>query len=251
MCKYPIKVDIHGSCVSREIFNHIDDNSITVGIYLFRNSLVACTSAPAVYDPSKIKLEGAFFSRMLAWDLNKEGLRQLETSGNEWLLMDLHDIGCVIVQDQGSLFTYCNEFFESEYYKERKGLYSLIHTYEMDKKILYDLLQRYAECIRKRYDSKHILLLKVRFAYKYLNADRQEIFYPEETRNYYRHINDCIIWVEERLKELLDLRIIDIVGDADYVADELHPQGLYGVHYSKDFYMTARDRVKEIICQRG
>ena len=44
----PILIDIHGSCVSRDVFNY-DNFYFKVGTYIFRNSIVSCMSEPCEY----------------------------------------------------------------------------------------------------------------------------------------------------------------------------------------------------------
>ena len=249
----PILIDIHGSCVSRDVFNY-DNFYFKVGTYIFRNSIVSCMSEPCEYiqeDAALFKtVDGAiiadnFFTRMLNYDLSKSALNHLGRA--DWLVLDLHDMACALVFYGKSIFTYCTEFMESKFYKSIEGLYRLVNTYDLDESLLETIITSYAEKIKKLYPAGHILLLKLRFAERYKQKSGKIVVYDSVTLDYYKLINKCISFAETLLIRLLEPIVISVYNDDEYIADESHSLGLYGVHYEPIYCTKALALLKEHI----
>ena len=88
-----IKIAIHGSCCSREIFNS-PLNTFELGVYLFQNPPHTMFEKPF---PMKIKEDEVshnsnFMRRMVASEFNKSALQTLKNNPADYLMIDVGDL---------------------------------------------------------------------------------------------------------------------------------------------------------------
>ncbi|MDR2565032.1 MAG: DUF6270 domain-containing protein [Bifidobacteriaceae bacterium] len=112
----PLRVLIFGSCVSRDVFEHLGpEDGIELAEYVARSSLVSAMSKRPFTGVDTAAIESAFRRSRVEWDLGSTKLRQLVRDGDfDILLMDLIDERYPLFQRGRECFaTVTDEFRES------------------------------------------------------------------------------------------------------------------------------------------
>jgi len=89
--KGAVKIDIFGSCVSREIFNYDERHLYEIGKYFNFNSIFSQMSLPYASKISEDEVghESRWYSRVIAADINKDALEQIAMDSPQWIVIDL------------------------------------------------------------------------------------------------------------------------------------------------------------------
>lgn len=84
-------VNIHGSCVSNDVFRYLLNDSIKVNKYLARSSLISAISEPINIRMDDIKLSSSFQKSMVYSDINKTLFKEIKENKSDYLIIDLMD----------------------------------------------------------------------------------------------------------------------------------------------------------------
>lgn len=116
-----VKISIHGSCVSRDIFRFDSKNDFEVVNYIGRNSIISL-SYPSVALPAFEKIgngqELNWDERMIYYDCKKIALDKIVTDGCDYLIIDLIDERFGILESDKGCLTYSQVLQRSEHINE-------------------------------------------------------------------------------------------------------------------------------------
>lgn len=107
-----ISIDIFGSCVSRDIFNYIDqqDFGLVLKHYFARSSIFSLYAKPLKYLEKDLQNESSFQKRMVVNDLSKKTIDLLQNDHSKYLLIDFVDERFNLLKIDSTYITYTNEF---------------------------------------------------------------------------------------------------------------------------------------------
>lgn len=85
------KIGIFGSCVSREIFNCDEEKLFEIGQYFNFNSIFSQMSFSEMkrVGESEVGHDSQWYSKVIAADINKDALEQIEKDNPEYIVIDL------------------------------------------------------------------------------------------------------------------------------------------------------------------
>lgn len=237
-----IKVNIFGSCVSRDMLEYDAQKQFCIGEYIARQSIISFLSAPVEFDEKNIQLNSCFQARQVESDLKKNALIRLKSSEAECMIIDLIEERFNIGKVKGSYITLSNEFNQSEVFKNEK-----IRIYE--KKIFYGkvyfnhrdikkYIEQFAKKILEIYSQNQIVIHEVYLANYYLGEDGVKREFSSNYVGYNLRINQILEYMYGHLKQKMpDAHIISI--SKEYVADEKHKWGLMPMHFQEEYYREA------------
>lgn len=241
-------IDIHGSCVSRDIFNFPSKGFEFSRAYCARTSIFACLSnSNTKINKDYIELESKFRRRSLEYDLDKTVFTTLQQGKGDYLIIDLVDtVRFVLMKYEDSLFTGSTEFVDSKlsnYYNFER--INPLNFSETEWKYYFSL---YSKEIKKLYDEKNIIIHCVYFKNDYIANDGEIKTFDNTRLKTNKIYNEALIKWYTYLKELLPNAIyIDICKQREYLADEKHHYGLAPVHYNDAYYLDVLKNLEEIL----
>lgn len=136
-------VDIFETCLTRELFNTTEEYA--VNNYLMQQSIFTLFSKPLYVDKSEIKSHDNynFKNRMLYYELNKIGLDNLLKNHTKYLVIDLADVGRIIMFKENNIMPFIVLDNDKSYYI--RGL----KEYENDKMLLIDTIKHEQDLYEK------------------------------------------------------------------------------------------------------
>lgn len=172
-----IKVDIFGTCISRELFNYID--TYTVRTYLMQQSIYTIDSNSYPIDLEKIQTRDnyAFKNRMIYYDFNKLAFSILSESPSEYLIVDLADQSrdVVVLDNYDNIrLTATSAMLENLSRLGEKYHIENIESYSNEE--LYNYLKRLVQIFLSLYDERNIILNKIQMQNEYyVNNEKKYI----------------------------------------------------------------------------
>ena len=112
-------INIHGSCISRDVFEFITDEPIRFKEYIARHSMISAVSNSLNFNEEQINisnLESKFQRRMVLNDLNKTLFEKIRNNKSDYMLIELLEERFSILDTNNSFITYSNEFVLSNKY---------------------------------------------------------------------------------------------------------------------------------------
>lgn len=136
-------VDIFETCLTRELFNTTEEYA--VNNYLMQQSIFTLLSKPLYVDKSEIKSHDNynFKNRMLYYELNKIALDNLLKNHTKYLVIDLADVGRIIMFKENNIMPFIVLDNDKSYYI--RGL----KEYENDKMLLIDTIKHEQDLYEK------------------------------------------------------------------------------------------------------
>lgn len=207
------KIDIFGSCVTRDLFECKNADKLSVGEYIARQSLFSAFAPPIHWEKDEISaLTSDFQKRLLINDFEKLSFNRLKESNNKYLIIDFIDERFNIVRVNNSYLTYSAELMRSEYLNNKE--YSIIDkklwTEEELKANMFDKVEKFAYTISQIYKKRHIILHRAKMCDEYIGKDGEiKAFHPSiiESNKKINYILDCMYdWISVSLRKD---RIID------------------------------------------
>lgn len=241
-------IDIHGSCVSRDLFNFSSKGFEFSKTYCARTSIFACLSnSNTKINKDYIELESKFRRRSLEYDLDKNVFTTLQQGKGNYLIIDLVDtVRFVLMKYEDSLFTGSTEFVDSKlsnYYNFER--INPLNFSETEWKYYFSL---YSKEIKKLYDEKNIIIHCVYFKNDYRTIDGQIKLFDNtrlKTNKIYNEVLEK--WYTYLRKILPNAIYIDICKQREYLADEKHHYGLAPVHYNDEYYLDVLKQLEEVL----
>ena len=244
------KVDIHGSCVSRDIFRNQDIFKVVT--YIGRNSIMS-TSYPAITKGYQDTLDANsnWEKRMIDTDFKKNIFEQFRTSKSDFLVIDLIDelFNLVKITNENgdeSAVTYSQVLRRSSYIegKEQSEI-DIIDTFDIDNKKILDVIENYAKEILSIYEPHQIIINEVYPAEMYNNKlGGVSEFDGRRLEGVKRNKQKLKIWYSLLENELEGCHILKM--SPGIVCDELHQWGLASTHFEKRFYEECLYKITNI-----
>lgn len=246
------KIDIYGSCVSRDVFEVPKADKLDCQEYIARQSLFSLFAKPLPIEESDISgITSNFQKRLLINDFYKTTFEKLKASQGEYLLVDFIDERFKIVEigeASGVFLTQSNELTASKYLENRE--YRLIDKKQWDEAKFCDEVKpkvvQFASEISKLYKKGHIIIHKARMVDSYIGKDGEvhafADYYLQDNKRVNAMLDNMYGWLEESLKEPY---VIDV--SAKYMADENHKWGLSTMHYQLEYYQEVAEKISEVV----
>ncbi len=242
------ELDIHGSCVSRDIFNFDEDHDIKLGKYFARNSFISTVSKPF---PVEVDLNNfsPFSSpwqiRMVEVDFKKELFERLSIDPANYIMIDFIDEILTLGRYKDSIFTISVPLRNSNFLEDFKG--DQINKFKLETSFWKKSMDNYIKNILEIYDEERIIIHETYFVYSYLTKCGEIKSFPDEKIDYYKNLNQLLKNYYDYAKiKLPKATVINVIKDYN-LAFEDHVWGLYGVHYTNDYYKHVLSILKKII----
>ena len=235
------RIAIHGSCVSRDLFEFDKAGMFSVCEYIARNSIVSAL-APAYEAGAELYRPGDWQKRMVQIDCSKTLFDHLENSGAEFLLLDLIDERFPLNMAGETCITWSGG--------AQKYLPSLpaktMHASKYPRKRLKELAAGYCRRILSGFRPSQIILYRAKFLEQYLDKEGNLVSFPQDKIPYYRTLNTHIIYLMEIMEDFFGgVHILDLPENA--VSYEGHKWGLAPMHYDPLTYETVLNEIKKIV----
>lgn len=238
-------LDIWGSCVSREAVNRCRD--AYVGTYIFKQSQLLAFE-PRVEAPFPDDLEAfcgnRWRRRTLRDSLMRSGDADIKGSDSQWIIVDLYDVICRMVDYKGGLFEIDDFICRTDFYKSIRQDCRECYIFERrDMKFCFENMTRFAKMIQKKY-GEHIILIKTDPKDLYVTLDDRLEQLPDD--GMFEIKRKFISLCEERFASVTSCYVIDITKHF-YASDSFPLGGAHIVHYEDEFYRQAGAYISEIL----
>lgn len=237
-------LDIWGSCVSRESANMSD---AFIGRYIFKQPALLAFEPPVnaqLPEGTEAFSGNAWRRRTLENALSRSGIRDIESSGARWILLDFFDLISKMAEYSGGLFEIDDTVMRMDFYKDIKSACRLSYLFERrGMKYCFDAMTRFAGVISERYGG-NIILIKAEPKSEYITLDNR--LAPLEDDGMAELKKKFISLCEERFAAVTGCYVIDI-SKHFYSSDSFVFGGAHIVHYEEEFYRTAGRYISEII----
>ena len=248
----PIKYDIWGCCVSRDIFGIGGESHSKIISYCIRNSFISAFSenkGPSIQfqDLLKYGKNRPDYERRCAFeDYSRNILSKLSTSDAEWLIIDfrymIYGLDQYLFSNESVLVTPTIADYLNAYLTEHTIAYEKKHIdlYSFD---YMPFLNKLIDFCKKRYGSHIILIQTVEAPYR---ISQDSVI-----------ISNSIDPKKDLLKTDVDTYFLKQTGcyyvpcPYNIISDDLHKWGLNEVHYPPEYYMYAKNVITEIVNNPG
>lgn len=244
-----VKIDIFGSCVTRDVFSYIQKTGLRCGEYIARQSIVSAFAPKLPFTEEDLaELDSTFQKRMVKNDFEKTAFDKLEDSKGDYLIVDFIDERFHIVQIGRTYITYSAELMLSKYLEGKN--YKIIDKRKwINKNVVLDLKKQiamFAEKIEDIYGKGRVIIHRAKLKDNYLdqNGNKQKFLKPFIEDN--KKTNELLEYMYDELeKRLVEPYVIDVADS--YLADETNKWGLSTMHYQEEYYVEVLRRVKDIV----
>lgn len=239
-------IDIHGSCVSRDIFNFDKNNEILLGKYFARNSFVSTVNKP-FNEEININISSPWQKRMVEIDLKKELFNQLSINPADHLLIDFIDERFALMKYKESIFTLSTELKNSNFLDDFKGDY--IDKLDLKKSFWKKPMDDYLNNLIKIYKENRIIIHETYLVDSFSTKGGEIKDFPESNLNYNYKVNKILEEYYNYMKtKLPNAHVVNIIGN--YNSSETHRWGISPVHYEDSYYKHALEIIKNILSNK-
>ncbi len=240
------KVDIWGSCVSRESVKP-EDGFICVNKYIFKQPPVLAFENAINYN---IPLSADSFSgsawrrRTIKEAFLREGIDTLSNSDSSWLIVDFYNLISRMCVFSNGMFETDDSIQRTKFFEDIKDKCRLTYLFdEKSDEFCEQQMKRFAEFVISRY-GKNIILIKLRPNDRYITLDGKLL--PLQTDDRYQEKLCFIRKFEELFTQLTDCYVIDLTKY--YYSDDKFPLGgAHIAHFEAQFYKDCCKSITEII----
>ena len=240
---YASDIDIHGSSVSKYIFDFKKDSDITLGKYYSKQSIfsVVSNSFPKKF---QINLSAVWEKNMVEMDLKKDFFNKLSHNHAHYILLDLIDERNMLVKYKDSIFTFSDVLGKSKFLD---GLdVEFIDKFKLDHSTLENSMDLYISGLIDIYGQDNIIIHETYLMDNYISKDGEINWFPDENIVYNKKVNSLLKQYYAYLKyKLPNSKVINIHDK--FMAYEDHIWGLSPIHYEKEYYMEVFENLKNII----
>lgn len=243
-----MKVNVHGSCVSRDIF-HMGD-SIQVNQYCFRSNLVASVMEPADifedYEELLIPGQPEFPNNAV----EKSTIPRLIEAEGDFLVVDLFDFCQPVACTEKTTFsTYDGLFFSTRAYANHQSRIKNLNFFGIPTCLWYSYVDYYWRAMQERYGTEGIILVKLRCTDLYCTKNKHIKKIPDHPFPCGdAKLNDDLEKLENYIIEKYRPYVIDI--SKYFIADENHNPDVTPVHFEKEFIKNSWDILEHIVKKR-
>ncbi|KKK38783.1 hypothetical protein WQ57_07325 [Mesobacillus campisalis] len=241
-----IKIDILGSCVTRDAFA-FTENNFQVNKYFARTSLVSLYSPPLNISKEEINLASKFQKEIVFSDITKQFPKYVENKSADYLLIDFIDERVSIMEvTKDTYITVSNEFIKSglkEKYKSSK----ILPRKEFHKGLWEEKADLFIEQLGKYYSANKVILHKAfwKTRYKDKNGEVIEFNNVEEIKFNNNLLDKYYNYLEQNVP---GINVIDL-GNR-YLASEKHKWGLAPYHYETFYYKEFMDILTSLVSMK-
>ena len=239
----PPEIDIHGSAVSKLIFDNDQDNEIVLGKYIAKQSFCSVISVPFP-DAYDIKLPSLSEKSMVEMDLNKEFFDKLSNNKAKYLLIDLLDERMSLVKYKDTIFTFSDILSRSTILDDFEVEY--INKFDLEEDSWKDWMDQYVDGLLEKYTGDKIIIHEVYLKDTYKAKDGDIKSFPDQNINYNKKVNILLKQYYTYLKyKLPNCKVINI--HSRFISSEDHIWGLSPIHYEEEYYNEIFKKLKRII----
>jgi hypothetical protein len=244
------KIDIFGSCVSRDVFNFCHESSLKDGTYITRTSLFSLFYTPLAYNDVNIDLSSNFLKRLVENDMFKTTFSKLKLSDSSYILVDFVDSVRFRLAKIGSTYVTYSSEFEKGTNSKKFPLFTINSDNSFDDKDLSFFIMKFCTELKKIYAENRIILHRVRWCDHCRKTKTGEIVdFSVPTIKENKIYNHRIMCFEDCfLKYCSQSKILDL-NNQNFVADEKHVWGLLPIHYENGYYETAARELENLISE--
>lgn len=238
------KLDILGSCVTRDALEFTEESQYTLETYFARSSLISLYSPKVDIKREDIQLASDFQKEMVYYDLTKYFPRYIKETEADYLLIDFIDERMEVLERNGSYITRSNEFVHSNVNEQIQYEASALNKEEINELWKKSALQL-IEDLKGRFNPEQIILHKALWRYSYIDKNGEEQTFKEHY--WIKRNNDKIDGYYEFFQENFPgIHVIDL--NDQYHADESNKWGLSPFHYEEKYYKAFIEQLNKI-CQ--
>ena len=200
-----MKVNIFGSCYTRELFNY--QENYEVGCYVMQQSLFTLYAKPLeiTLDQARSADGTNFKRRMMYYEFNKLGLKKVLEEPADYLIIDFADCrydiydfkkpeGVRIIYTHDSRATFDNIKDDPRFKEIEKEYYNVEEHFD-DKKI-EEILTRFVGEILEVFDAKHVILNRMQMNDTYYEAGEKKVLennFHYGKRHFIKKIEDIFL----------------------------------------------------------
>lgn len=241
-----IKVDIWGSCITRESVNR-NTEYISVGKYIFKQPPVLLLENNIDCNiPGADKFCGNEWRRRTVKEaFEHEGMSILDNSSSDWLLVDFYDLICRMVSFKGGLFEIDDFIQRTDFYKSISSECTPAYLFNVRTMSQCESgMKEFAAFVSKRYGKK-IILIKIDLKDRYITLDNK-IDMLDDNDDSFADKKIFLSQMENMFISLTDCFVVDVAGK--FYADDSFPLGgAHIVHYESEFYSCCCRHITEIL----
>jgi hypothetical protein len=237
-------LDIHGSCVSRDIFRFDVDGEVAIGKYFARNSFISSVSEPF---PEKIDLNisSQWKKRIVETDLRKELFKQLSEGSADYLLIDFIDERLSLMKYKKSIFTVSGELLNSNFLDDYDC--TPFNKFDLDESFWKRSMDDYLNNLVKIYDEEKIIIHETYFVDSFLSKTGEINPFPGNKIDFCEKNNKMLKEYYNYIKiKLPNANMVNIIKKCN-LAYENHMWGLAPVHYEDIYYKHALKKIISIL----
>lgn len=243
------KIDIFGSCVSRDIFDLCHESSLKDGTYIARSSLFSLFYTPLAYDDVNIDLTSNFLKRSVENDMFKTAFSKLKLSDSSYILVDFIDSVRFRLAKIGNTYVTYSSEFEKGTNGKKFPLFTINSDNSFDGKDLSFFMMKFCTELKKIYAENRIILHRVRWCDHCRKTTGEIVDFSVPTIKENKIYNHRIMCFEDCfLKYCSQSKVLDL-NNQNFVADENHVWGLLPIHYENGYYETAARELENLISE--
>lgn len=252
-----IRIAILGSCVSREIFNYDEKKYFEICQYFNFTSIFSQMSFSKInrLEENELGHENQWYAKIIAADLNKDALEQIGEKTPEYIILDL-------MSERLMLGEFINEFGEKAtmtmhddikkckffFGENSRGILNdnVIHASTFEPNYINNIVKRFAKKLLTVCPADKIIFCESFFVDQYIDK-------KERLKSFDSLIVKRSFEVNSWLKKLQKLLLYHLDGcnvicfPEKTIGDELHHLHLAPMHYCKNFYRYAYEKIKSIV----
>ncbi|MGG3456041.1 accessory Sec system protein Asp2 [Paenibacillus rhizolycopersici] len=228
------RVDIFGSCVTRDVFRVVGVTDIELN-YHARTSIISQMSEPVQISKDEIVLESQFQKKMVTNDLEKNFIQTLE--GANILIIDFVDERFDLLKYNDSILTRSVEFVRSGL-EEKLPLERIARFQETTFELWGNKADKFIKQILSIVPKDRIFLHEAYWAYEFVNAEG--IIEKFENIEEIKKNNDMLKRYYDYFKKLCPgIKVVS----GEPVGDAQHVWGKSPLHYTDNYYLDIYQQI--------
>lgn len=246
-----VLVDIHGSCLSRNIFNVSKDTNISVNNYFSRNNIVSSMMPPADISTTQEELvyNSEYSHRCLRNAIEKNTVPLLLKSDSNFLVIDFFDLCQPVVSYKNTTFsTYDYSFFNTAAFKNEPEKFQNVNFLDIPTCLWYGYMDIYWEKMIEKFGA-NIILIRVKCRNQYISTNREVKDTPSRLLRFGdAAFNKQLLELEEYIIQKYNPYVIDV--SKYFIADENHNPDVTPVHFEENYSISSWSLMQNIIVNK-
>lgn len=254
-----IKINILGSCLSRDTIWFDNGINYEVPVYKARTSIVSNLQKNSFKLKRKdLNLSSEFQKDVILSDFNKTVYEELEENKSEYLMIDFIDerfsIAKIKINNEYkkvNYVTYSNELINSCFLDNYK--YELVDKKWIGDKLYFDgtsldyYLDKLIDKLIDIYNENKIIIHKAYMEKIYYDASGKKNCFDKKIQNDVEQKNLVYNYMYTYLQKYMPKsKSIDVKSEKKFLIDANHRWGLTTMHYEKAYYYEVLRKLKEI-----